>query len=293
MLPEWTVKSTLSLMEKHRIGTSILSITSPGTSILNEDLPGATALSRAINESAAGLRDEHPSKLGFFATLPPVTTENMGAVLDEVKHALDVLHADGVTLFTRYGPHYLGHETFRPLWAELDGRKAVVFIHPTHSVGHDTVSPALPQPVIDYPHETTRTAVDLIQQGVVADFPGVKVILSHAGGTLPYLAMRAAHLAADARFSTLPAADFLDRAKSFYFDLALSTNPIQLDLLLAFAKPGHVLYGSDFPYAPEKSIGTFVEALDAYEEKLDKETKLSITRGAALQLFPRLRGADE
>jgi hypothetical protein len=32
MLPEWTVKSTLDLMEKHHIGTSILSITSPGTS---------------------------------------------------------------------------------------------------------------------------------------------------------------------------------------------------------------------------------------------------------------------
>lgn len=163
-------------MEKHHIGTSILSITSPGTSILNDDLPGANALCRAINESAAALRDTHSSKLGFFATLPPVKTTNMAAVLDEVTYALDVLHADGVTLFTRYGPHYLGHETFRPLWAELDSRKAVVFIHPTHSVGHDTVSSALPQPVIDYPHETTRTAVDLIQQGVVANFPAVKVI---------------------------------------------------------------------------------------------------------------------
>ncbi|KAL7932233.1 hypothetical protein V8C35DRAFT_281843 [Trichoderma chlorosporum] len=289
MLPEWTVKSTLKLMEKHRIGASILSITSPGTSILNDDLPGANALSRAINKSAAALRDEHPSRLGFFATLPPVTTVNMAAVLDEVTYAFDELHADGVTLFTRYGPHYLGHETFRPLWAELDRRNAVAFIHPTHSVGHDTVSSALPQPVIDYPHETTRTAVDLIQQGVLASFPAVKVILSHAGGTLPYLAMRAAHLAADARFSTLSAGDFLDRAKNFYFDIALSSNPIQLDLLLAFAKPGHVLYGSDFPYAPEKSIGTFVEALNAYEEKLDEETRYSIARGAALQLLPRLR----
>jgi len=84
-----------------------------------------------------------------------LTLDNIDAVLAEVSYTLDTLKADGVTLFTRYGKHYLGHPTFRPVWDELDKRSAVVFIHPTHSLNADLVSSVLPQPVIDYPHETT------------------------------------------------------------------------------------------------------------------------------------------
>ncbi|KAM7183942.1 amidohydrolase [Naviculisporaceae sp. PSN 640] len=293
-LPKWSVESSLELMKAHSTKTAILSITSPGTTVLEGDLSAANVLARDINEAAAAIAKEHPENFGFFATLPPLA-DNLSAVLEEVSYALDTLGADGVTLFTRYGKHYLGHSSFRPLWDELDKRGAVVFIHPTHSVGADLVSSLLPQPVIDYPHETTRTALDLITSGTFKDHPNVKIILSHAGGTLPYLATRAAHLLSDFGLtSQVSADDFLEQAKSFYFDLALSGNPLTLELLFKFAKPGHVLYGSDFPYAPTKSINTHVEMLNGYvEEKLDKETAYSAERGAALKLFPRFKRQED
>jgi predicted TIM-barrel fold metal-dependent hydrolase len=97
------------------------------------------------------------------------------------------LKADGVTLFTRYGDgnYYLGHEKFKPIWDELDKRAAVVFIHPTHPVDITPVNKLLAQPIIDYPHETTRTAVDLIVSDTIRTHRNVKIILSHAGGTHP------------------------------------------------------------------------------------------------------------
>ncbi|KAM7214028.1 hypothetical protein V8F06_010600 [Rhypophila decipiens] len=293
-LPKWSVKSSLDLMQSHGTKTAILSITSPGTTVLEGDLQTANTLAREINQAAATIAKDHPDNFGFFATLPPLA-HNLPAVLDEVSYALDTLKADGVTLFTRYGKHYLGHPSFGPLWDELDKRGAVVFIHPTHSVGADLVSSVLPQPVIDYPHETTRTAVDLITSGTFKEHPNVKIILSHAGGTLPYLATRAAHLLSDFGLtSNISADDFLDQVKSFYFDLALSGNPLTLELLFKFAKPGHILYGSDFPYAPTKSITTHVEMLDEYvADRLDQDTAYSVERGAALELFPRLRGKGE
>ncbi|KAG6365903.1 hypothetical protein INS49_000079 [Diaporthe citri] len=292
-LPSWSPQASIDLMQSHQTSTAILSLTAPGPMVLRTDLKAASALCREINECAASLCKERPTRFGFFSTLPPVVDGNMDAVLEEVAYSLDILKADGVTLFTRYGSRYLGHKALRPLWEALEKRRAVVFVHPTHSANTDLVSPALPQPVIDYPHETTRAAVDLITSNTVRDHPNVKIILSHAGGTLPYLATRAAHLLADAHLSAQSPDEILDQARSFYFDLALSGNPSTLELILTFAKPGHVLYGSDFPYAPTKTINSYVEMLDAHLRTIDDETAYSIARGAAIRLFPRFRTAAD
>ena len=272
-------------MESQSIGTTIFSITAPGPTILNG--AAAAKLARQTNEFAASLRDEEPRRFGFFATLPPLL-DGTQAALDEITYSLDHLKADGVTLFTRYGPdnHYLGHEDFRPIWTELNARKAVVFIHPTHAVDTHLVNPSLPQPMIDYPHETTRTALDLIVSNTVRDHPNCKIILSHAGGTLPYLATRAATVLPDAGLSSKSTEEVLNEARSFYFDLALSGNEFTLGLLLKFAKPGHIMFGSDFPYAPRKTIDTHTDNLDRY--RMSEGQAFEVNRGNALRLFPRL-----
>lgn len=157
---------------------------------------------------------------------------------------------------------------------------------------------SLPQPIIDFPHETTRTAVDLITSGTIRSHPNVKIILSHAGGTLPYLALRPAVMLPYMRpgaVSTKEDAEaktssFLEDARKFYFDTALSTAPLQLALLKDFAQPGHVLFGSDFPYAPTPAIRHLNGLLDKYAEK-DADFVRSVHNSqAALTLFPRLSG---
>lgn len=275
-------------MKAHNTSTAILSLTAPGATILSGK--AASELCRKINLKAAELCNQYPSKFGFFAALPPLV-DNLEAALEEITYSLDTLKADGVTLYTRYGHdnHYLGHADFKPLWDELDKRGTVVFVHPTHLVDTNLISPALPQPMIDYPHETTRAVVDLLLSNTVRDHPNVKIILSHAGGTLPYLATRAAHLTFDTCLSQKDPEEFLDEARSFYYDLALSGNPWTLDFILKFAKPGHVLYGSDFPYAPTKTINTHVKMLEVFE--MDKETEYGVSRGAAESLFPRLKAS--
>ncbi|KAK6008854.1 hypothetical protein QM012_000757 [Aureobasidium pullulans] len=240
-LPEWSVSSSLEQMDTRGTDFTILSLTAPGTSILKGR--AASNLARAINLEAAKIRDEHPTRFGFFATLPPLVPD-IEPVLKEISYALDILKADGVTLYTRYGTgnQYLGHAAFKPVWDFLEERKAIVFIHPTYLVHTDLISTSLPQPVIDYPHETARTAVDLLISNTIKDHPNVKIILSHAGGTLPFLATRAAHLTFDASLSTKDPSEFLEEARSFYFDLALSGNSWTVQFMLDFAKPGHVLF---------------------------------------------------
>jgi 6-methylsalicylate decarboxylase len=155
-----------------------------------------------------------------------------------------------------------------------------------HPVKPALISPKLPQPVIDYPFETTKAAVDLIVSRTVRTHPNCKIFLSHAGGTLPFLLGRPAtvmpYLDAEAT-----AEDFMEDAKSLYYDTAMAGSENVLLVLEKWAKPGHVLYGSDFPYAGPGIIGYHTDGLDGYEferEGLRRE----INRGDAEKLFPKL-----
>jgi predicted TIM-barrel fold metal-dependent hydrolase len=151
---------------------------------------------------------------------------------------------------------YLGHADIEPIWAELRRRRAVVFVHPTQPVDTAKVNDKMPQPMIDYPHETTRAAMDMIMAGTRRKYPGCKVILSHAGGALPYLISRVAELLrkapdAAARWRTgttheMVMSDF----RSFHSDLALSSAPGALRMLLDMVPHRHILYGVSFRPRP-------------------------------------------
>ena len=263
-------------------------MTSPGPSI-EKDRENGRLLARQCNDFCAALRDQDPSGYGFFASVPNLL-DTEGS-LAEITYAFDTLHADGVTLFTRYGEdnHYLGNPDFAPIWDELNRRTTVVLVHPTSPVDTNLVNHLLPQPMFDYPHETGRTALDLIVSDTIRTHPDCKIILSHAGGTLPYLIYRPAGLfphMPDSMTLRKSTEEIIEEARSFYFDVALSSNPVTLKALFEFAKPGHVLFGSDFPNAPTGSIEYFTRCLEGFDA--DPEAKESLYNGAALKLFPRL-----
>ncbi len=115
--PELSREGSEAIIEEHSIGSAILSVTTPGVSIVDGE--ESSQLACAINEYVAEIRDSSPSRFDFFATIPPRINDNSddaAAALAEIEYALNVLHADGVTLFTRYSPGngYLGHDTIAP-----------------------------------------------------------------------------------------------------------------------------------------------------------------------------------
>ncbi|KAJ7347222.1 amidohydrolase family protein [Mycena albidolilacea] len=283
--PAWTVEADQAICTKLGVKTCILSATAPGPSIV-ADPAGAAKLARDLNIYSAQVRDADPSAYGFFASVPSLLdTERC---LAEIAYALDELHADGVVLMTRYGSGnaYLGSSSFAPVWEELDRRGAVVLVHPTHTAAGGQVNAHAMQPLFDYPHETTRAAMDLIMSGFKRKYARCRVVLSHAGGTLPYLIHRLTILVHTPWANGRTEDELVEDAQSFYFDLALSSNPVQLPALLKFAKPGHILFGSDFPNAPKPFIEKMTKFLDDFE--IDQDTRDEIYFGAARRLFPRL-----
>src|SRR5581483_10162836 len=137
---------------------------------------------------------------------------------------------------------------------------------------------------------TTRAAYLLVRNGVRQRYPNIKFILSHAGGFVPYASHR---MAVAIMSDTGPSpADSIDEFSSFYFDTALSSSAAALPTLLAFAKPGHITFGSDWPFAPVAVGKLFAAGLETYPA-IDAGTRTAIDRTNALSLFPRFGTAPQ
>jgi len=142
----------------------------------------------------------------------------------------------------------------------------------------------MPSPLLDYPFDTTRTAIHMIANGVFRRHRRIRVILSHAGGFLPYAAYR--FLKAAMFNPGITEETVMEDMRAFYFDTALASTPSSLPSFLAFADPARILYGSDFPFLPDSR--PFNDWLDDYE--MAHTLRDAINRGNAEALFPRLAG---
>jgi 6-methylsalicylate decarboxylase len=283
-LPDWSADASLQTMAELDVGTAILSVSTPGTSFLSNPAD-ATALARDLNDYTAEMVAAQSDRFGFFATVP---MPNIDASVAETVRALDELKADGVVLLANNGGTYLGQDGQDPLFAALNDRSAVVFVHPAELPG-PTV-PGIPPFAADFLLDTTRAAYLLVRNGIRSRYPNIRFILSHAGGFVPYASHRmAVAITADTGRSW---ADTLDDFASFYFDTALSSSAAALPTLLAFAKPGHVTFGSDWPFAPIAAAKLFAAGLETYPA-IDAGTRSAIDRTNALALFPRFGAAPQ
>ena len=142
----------------------------------------------------------------------------------------------------------------------------------------------VPSPLLDYPADTTRCAFDLILNGHTKRFSATKIILSHGGGYLPFVASRLAELTATLK-NGLSAEDVMAGITSFYFDTALVA-PSGLPSVLAVIPHDHLVFGTDYPYASEKVSKSFTRSLDNAKEL--KEGQLQSVNQGATKLFSRL-----
>ena len=279
-LPSWDADRAVAFMDGAGIATGILSLSTPGTHF--GDDAEARTLARRVNEEHAELVKDRPGRFGMFATVP---LPDVDGALDTVAHAFDELGADGVVLLANYRGTYLGDPRFEPLMAELDRREAIVFVHPGALPGPPGggIHPA----VADFLLDTTRAVIGMVAHGVPDRHRRLRIFLSHAGGFVPYGAQRIAVLTGFRPDARDRVEDVLDTLSGFYIDTALSAGPTVLPGLMALARPGHVLFGSAWPYVPDDGVAYFTGLLGE-RSGLDLAARHAIERGSAEALFPRL-----
>ncbi|MEV0848384.1 amidohydrolase family protein [Streptomyces sp. NPDC049954] len=280
--PSWDVDSHLALMDEGGIRTSVLSISSPGVHF--GDDRAARSLAREVNEYGAGLKRDHPGRFGHFASLP---LPDVTGALDELAHALDTLGSDGVTLESNAGGRYLGHPDFEPLWAELDSRRAVVFVHPTSPSCAEAVSLGRPRPMLEFIFDSTRTVSDLVFNGVLTRYPGIQWLFTHGAGTLPLLADRMELFRSGFMGGSADVPRVQEQVGRLWFDIAGTPFPNQVPALVSAFGSAQVLYGSDYCWTPAAGALAQVRSVDAAVQP-DGDTWRALTTRNATRLLPGL-----
>ena len=276
----WTREKSIEEMDKGGVRTSILSLASTPGVWFDAGPEAAARMARNCNEYGAGMVRDFPGRFGLFATLPMLDVDS---TLKEIAYAFDVLKADGVGLQTNYGDKWPGDASFRPIFEDLNRRKALVYFHPLVASCCGRLSVGTFPAVIEVPHDTTRAVTSLLLSGTFARFRNIRWLFSHAGGTIPMLAGRIDF------FHNRNAAQFAPEGieaefRRLYYDTANATHPASMAALLKLVPESQVVFGTDYPYV---GIASQAEALAKLG--LGGSTLRAIQSSNASSLIPRLK----
>lgn len=238
----WDVQKQIADMDEAGVTRAMLSVTTPGVPATGET---ARRVARESNEYAAKLAADHGRRFGFFTCVP---MDDMDAAIKEVAHGFDVLKAHGVGLFTSYSGIWLGDARFDPLFAELQRRKAIVYVHPTSAACCTRLIPEVADTLIEYGTDTTRAIASYVFRGAARRFPDVRMIWSHSAGTMPFLIERfeGAERSAAARVQ-LPDG-FRSTIGRFWYDIAQASNAVATTALRSVVPMERIVFGTDYPF---------------------------------------------
>ena len=288
--PDWSLQSQLELMDEMNIAAVINSVASPGAYFGNVD--EAIRIARECNDDAAKMISDHPHRLGAFALLP---MPDVAASIREAAYALDTLKLEGVCLLSHAGQRHLGHPDEDELYAELDRRKAVVFVHPLRNQANNMPAYSYPSGMTELVLDTTRAMHNLLWNGTFGKFPGIRWIMPHGGGTIPFLTYRLGAMDHNPQSASGCAAPpCRARCAGSGTTSRRSTRRGPLKCLMEVADPTRILFGSDFPFSrhrdPVQDLKSTIAGFEAFDGWDDK-TRRGIEHDNALALFPRLAKA--
>ncbi|SPJ78455.1 uncharacterized protein FTOL_06844 [Fusarium torulosum] len=277
-LPQWSPEQHIALMDKLNISKSVLSITSPGTNLTPSTNGNAARLTRQVNEELSSICNDHPSRFGFFASLPlPLVDESIA----EIDYALDKLGALGFAVLSNANGVYLGDDELDAVFSHLNARKTVLFIHPTtcNILGPVSVDPnaepqlqavkpleKYPRPMMEFMFDETRAVANLLLSGTVTKYADIKYIMSHCGCALPSMLDRIGAFATLISGAESQTAEFQRLLRErFFFDLAGFPLPNAIHGLLRILGEGgeqRLVYGTDYPFTPERLVVGLANVMD-------------------------------
>jgi aminocarboxymuconate-semialdehyde decarboxylase len=224
------------------VDVQAITLTAPGTTMESPDR--SAYLASLVNDALARIRSERARHFTALATLP---LNDPVASVREFDRAM-AAGFPGVMVYANVNGVALHNRGYWPLWERASDARAIVHIHPNYPPGVEAMEEYWLMPLVGFMFDTTLAAAGLVFSGVVERFPGIRWILGHLGGAIPYLAERL-----DRGFEAYPecrvniARHPSEYLKRFYYD-TVNFDPRALRLAIEFAGVGQLLAGSDYPH---------------------------------------------
>jgi len=280
---EWTPEYSLEEMDKYDIAVAILTMTQMGNLLYDNTEKGRRNV-RMGNDYGAKVMADHPKRFGLMTGVP---LPDIDGVMKEIEYGLDTLKADGIGIYTNDNQtRWPGDPYFDPMWKELNRRKAVVYMHPLAPPCCVDLNDSVPSAMNEYDFDITRACTSILVNGVLHNYPDVKIIIPHSGGTMPMIAGRIKDryaIVKNHRDEFIPNGVIAELQK-FYIDIAHASFPYPMAALMKFALPDRIMFGTDFSPEPMESTVNEIPKLG-----LSAKTWKAIDRENAERLFPRFK----
>jgi predicted TIM-barrel fold metal-dependent hydrolase len=295
------LSTRLAAMDEARCEAQVLSAV--GLDCQMHERAAAAAAARYINDAYHEVVDEHGGRFRAFGWLPlPYMEESLA----ELARCLDELEFTGIAMSCFYQGRSLNDPDFDELWAELNRRHAVVYLHPVgmHSCGHPGMNQFGLHTAYGSQVQLPLAATHLVYSGITTRYPDISFIFAVCGGTLPYLLPRIernlrrgfsdeAVAATGPNFFAwvkklpLDPADPLAEFRRFYFDTSVQDVPLALQAVRNTVGVERLLLGSDEIFA------SLTEAVQMIEQSpfLSEREKTAVLDFNAQRLL-RLRQAQ-
>jgi aminocarboxymuconate-semialdehyde decarboxylase len=236
-------------------------VISPAPVLFGYDLATdlAVTLCDASNTGMADFCGHTPDRLHWLANLPMQAPEIAAKMLGDAAAAGAVGAAIGTSIAGRRVDEP-GYEVF---WAQAEAIGCPVLIHPAFNCSHPALEQWYLQNTIGNPLETTIVVERLICSGMLGRYPGVRLVLMHGGGFLPYQTGRLVHARSVRPELADSPADAWSLFGQLFFD-TITHDAQALRYLVERVGLDHVVLGTDLPFdmALASPVATLTEALD-------------------------------
>jgi len=231
-----------TVLAKEGVDRQLISLTCPGT--LLETPERSARLAALVNDAFREVMDTRGQRFTALATLPLNDPKASVAEFERVRG----MGFTGCMLMGNVNGAPLADRRFWPLWERASDAGAVMYIHPTFPLGVEVMQEYWLMPLVGFLFDTTLAAANLVFAGIPERFPGIRWVLGHLGGTIPYLVERldrGFEMFSECRKDLKrPPSEHLKR---FYYD-AVNFDPKALRLAIEFAGVDQILAGSDYPH---------------------------------------------
>ena len=231
----------LKAMDESGVDVHALSLTSP--MVYWAPPAFGLKLSQVYNDACAAAHRQYPDRFVGLAMVPMQAPE---LALQELGRAAKLPGIRGVYMATHVNGMNLDEKEFFPVYARCEELGLPIFLHPVNPVGAERMRRYHLRNFLGNPYDTGIAAASLVFGGVMDAFPGLDVILPHAGGTFPALIGRMDHgttVRSETRHMTRPPSTYLRR---FHYDTISHHHPMMM-YLVRLVGADRVVLGSDHP----------------------------------------------